>query len=250
MVRAEPLERRVKGVEERVTRGVDHSALGRAADPCLGDDLHVGARDGLAEQRAEQRLRAAVRVRGGGVDERSACVEEQVELFAGLFLVCVAAPRHGAERELRDLESCGPNPAHVHARDATQWSCVLGARRAGTNLALMSWWEAAILGLVQGLTEFLPISSSAHIRVIGELLPNGCRSRRGVHRHHPDRHRAGRAAVLPARHRADHFAAWWRALVGRDGSDARARFGAHSADARLAWFIALGTFPWSCLACC
>lgn len=32
--------------------------------------------------------------------------------------------------------------------------------------------EALILGLVQGLTEFLPISSSAHLRVLGELLPS------------------------------------------------------------------------------
>ncbi|MDN6498746.1 MAG: UDP-diphosphatase, partial [Yaniella sp.] len=35
----------------------------------------------------------------------------------------------------------------------------------------MNWIEAIILGLVQGLTEFLPISSSAHLRVIGEFLP-------------------------------------------------------------------------------
>ena len=32
--------------------------------------------------------------------------------------------------------------------------------------------EAIILGLVQGLTEFLPISSSAHLRIIGEILPS------------------------------------------------------------------------------
>lgn len=32
--------------------------------------------------------------------------------------------------------------------------------------------EALFLGLIQGLTEFLPISSSAHLRVIGEFLPN------------------------------------------------------------------------------
>jgi undecaprenyl-diphosphatase len=31
--------------------------------------------------------------------------------------------------------------------------------------------EAIILGLVQGLTEFLPVSSSAHLRILGELLP-------------------------------------------------------------------------------
>lgn len=33
----------------------------------------------------------------------------------------------------------------------------------------MSWLEAVILGLVQGLTEFLPVSSSAHLRIVGEL---------------------------------------------------------------------------------
>ncbi len=32
--------------------------------------------------------------------------------------------------------------------------------------------EAIILGIVQGLTEFLPISSSAHLRIVGDLFPN------------------------------------------------------------------------------
>ncbi len=34
----------------------------------------------------------------------------------------------------------------------------------------MNWLNAIILGLVQGLTEFLPISSSAHLRIIAELI--------------------------------------------------------------------------------
>ena len=34
----------------------------------------------------------------------------------------------------------------------------------------MDFLEAIILGLIQGLTEFLPISSSAHLRIFGELV--------------------------------------------------------------------------------
>lgn len=34
----------------------------------------------------------------------------------------------------------------------------------------MTFWEAIILGLVQGLTEFLPISSTAHIIIASHLL--------------------------------------------------------------------------------
>lgn len=39
--------------------------------------------------------------------------------------------------------------------------------------ATFGWLDALILGLIQGLTEFLPISSSAHLRILGPLLPSG-----------------------------------------------------------------------------
>lgn len=39
--------------------------------------------------------------------------------------------------------------------------------------SFLPWLEAAILGVVQGLTEFLPVSSSAHLRILGPLLPSG-----------------------------------------------------------------------------
>ncbi len=35
----------------------------------------------------------------------------------------------------------------------------------------MGLLDALLLGLIQGLTEFLPISSSAHLRIAGEFLP-------------------------------------------------------------------------------
>lgn len=34
----------------------------------------------------------------------------------------------------------------------------------------MSWFEAIVLGILQGLTEFLPISSSAHLFAVSQLL--------------------------------------------------------------------------------
>ena len=34
----------------------------------------------------------------------------------------------------------------------------------------MDWMQALFLGLVQGLTEFLPISSTAHLRVVPHWL--------------------------------------------------------------------------------
>lgn len=34
----------------------------------------------------------------------------------------------------------------------------------------MTWFEAVVLGLVQGLTEFLPISSSAHLLIVSQLF--------------------------------------------------------------------------------
>ncbi|MCW2611552.1 MAG: undecaprenol kinase [Cryptosporangiaceae bacterium] len=34
----------------------------------------------------------------------------------------------------------------------------------------MSWWHAVLLGIVEGLTEFLPVSSTGHVTIVSKLL--------------------------------------------------------------------------------
>ena len=34
----------------------------------------------------------------------------------------------------------------------------------------MNWFEALILGLIQGLTEYLPVSSSGHLAIGANLV--------------------------------------------------------------------------------
>ena len=106
--------------------------------------------------------------------------------------------------------------------------------------------EAILLGLVQGLTEFLPVSSSAHLRIVGELFGSGdpgaaftAITQLGTET----------AVLLYFRRDIKRIAlAWWAAVRGAYGTDWRSRAGMPACrpadhDALMAWFIALGTVP-------
>ncbi|GEL93436.1 undecaprenyl-diphosphate phosphatase [Cellulomonas composti] len=104
---------------------------------------------------------------------------------------------------------------------------------------------AIILGFVQGLTEFLPVSSSAHLRIVGELLG----ADPGAAFTAITQLGTETAVLLYFRRDIKRIVlAWWAALRGAYGTDLRARLGAPQDrpvdhDALMAWFITLGTVP-------
>lgn len=98
----------------------------------------------------------------------------------------------------------------------------------------MGWLDAIVLGLIQGLTEFLPVSSSAHLRVIGPLLPSGV-----------DPGAAFTAITQLGTELA--VLVYFRRDLARIGSawaaSALRRTSASDPDARLGWLILVGTLP-------
>src|SRR5918994_7621096 len=105
-------------------------------------------------------------------------------------------------------------------------------RSRGRGRPLMGWIEAVVLGVVQGLTEFLPISSSAHLRLVGELFgwddPGAAFTAIT---------QIGTEAAVLLYFRKDIariVVAWLGSLAGRRKGDP---------DARMGWLIIVGSLP-------
>jgi len=94
--------------------------------------------------------------------------------------------------------------------------------------------NAIILGLVQGLTEFIPISSSAHIRIVGELLGTGA---------DPG---AAFTAIIQIGTEAAVVVYFWHDIVRIVSTWFKSLFGRvprNDPNARLGWFIIFGSIP-------
>jgi undecaprenyl-diphosphatase len=98
-------------------------------------------------------------------------------------------------------------------------------------------FEALFLGLIQGLTEFLPISSSAHLRFAGEFLPSA--SDPGATFTAITQIGTELAVLIYFRRDIWRIASAWigRVLLRRDSAQQSAQ------DVRLGWLIILGSLP-------
>jgi undecaprenyl-diphosphatase len=97
----------------------------------------------------------------------------------------------------------------------------------------MTWFEALVLGIVQGLTEFLPISSSAHILVLSRIFGWGDP---GAAFTAVTQIGTEAAVLIYFRHDiARIIRAWWRSLRHPELRG--------DVDARLGWYVILGTIP-------
>ena len=97
-------------------------------------------------------------------------------------------------------------------------------------------FEAIFLGVLQGLTEFLPISSSAHIRIAGELF--GTSSDPGATFTAITQIGTELAVLIYFRRDILRIISAWFSQISRKELQATEK-----SDARLGWLIILGTLP-------
>ena len=100
----------------------------------------------------------------------------------------------------------------------------------------MDIFQAIVLGLVQGLTEFLPISSSAHLVFVPWLFGWNDKALTSI-QFDVALHMGTLVAVLV------YFAADWRRLISAFFASVVERRIGDDPDRRLIWLIALGSIP-------
>ncbi|MFB7842390.1 undecaprenyl-diphosphate phosphatase [Microbacterium sp. NPDC056052] len=94
--------------------------------------------------------------------------------------------------------------------------------------------EAIFLGIVQGLTEFLPISSSAHLRIVGAFLPSA-QDPGAAFTAITQIGTEAAVVVFFWRDIVRIIGSWWAALIGR--------IPRNDPDARMGWLIIIGSIP-------
>lgn len=105
----------------------------------------------------------------------------------------------------------------------------------------MNFFQAIILGIVQALTEYLPVSSSAHIRIIGDLMLGadpGAAFTATI--------QIGTELAVILYFRRDIInilSHWFGCLFGKNGPDWRARMGRGDKYATLGWNVIVGSIP-------
>jgi undecaprenyl-diphosphatase len=103
----------------------------------------------------------------------------------------------------------------------------------------MSLFEAIVLGLIQGLTEFLPVSSSAHVQIFSELMQvKGLSDENSATTAFIATIQLGtEAAVLIyfAKDISRLVRAWFRGVVNPKARD--------NADYKMAWLVILASIP-------
>ncbi|WP_285596301.1 undecaprenyl-diphosphate phosphatase [Kineosporia sp. NBRC 101731] len=97
----------------------------------------------------------------------------------------------------------------------------------------MSWLEVIVLGLVQGLTEFLPISSSGHLRIVAEVFFD--KDAGAAFTAVTQLGTEAAVVIYFAKDLWNLFITWCRGFV-----DAQVR---QTFDYRMAWLVILGTIP-------
>jgi undecaprenyl-diphosphatase len=105
----------------------------------------------------------------------------------------------------------------------------------------MSFLEAIVLGIIQGLTEFLPISSTAHLTIAGKLLGL-------IDNAHPERWTAF-IAVIQLGTLLAVFVYFFRDVLEicvsfvQENLISRKRYGQQGLQSRIGWFIIAGSVP-------